>query len=194
MIYYEKNQNNLYRNPRNTDWSIFLKTLQPKLKKMQNTHKISTADELDTAVQRLTKALNYAHACASPGRLNAPKRNQWWNKELQKLKLETRRLYRIDRASKGTPTEEECWLALRKCRNSYTKEIRRAQTGAWTKFCGSIEGASATSGMHRLLAKDPSKGPGILKDQNGKYTSSNAEVAKLLLVTHFPGNVDLPVE
>lgn len=179
----------LFRNPRFTDWNIFSKVLKSKINKLHNLQDINTPDKLDRAVERLTKSLNSAYICACPGRVKAPKRNRWWNNELQKLKLETRKLYRIARASKGSEQESECWLALRKSRNNYTKEIRRAQADAWSTFCSSIEGASATSRLHKLLAKAPTKGPGILIKPDGNYTENSSEVALLLLNTHFPGNI-----
>ena len=179
----------LYRNPRNTDWSIFNKVLKSKLNRLDLLGDMFNTAMLENNVHRLTKALTGAFMCACPGRINTPKRNHWWNKELEKLKLETRKLYRIAKNSRGTPTEGEKWLSLRKSRNAYTREIRRAQSNAWINFCESIEGATATSKLHKLLAKDPAKGPGILKTQNGDYTKSAEEAAKLLLDTHFPGNV-----
>lgn len=179
----------LFRNPRNTDWSIFAKILKSKLNKLAKFNEISDVVQLEKAARALTKALTGAFKCACPGRLNTPKKNHWWNKELEKLKLETRRLFRLAKASRGSPNESEAWIALRKSRNTYTREIRRAQTDAWSNFCGSIEGAKATSKLHKLLAKDPAKGPGVLKKPSGEYTCNTGEAAKLLLDTHFPGNV-----
>lgn len=178
----------LYRNPRNTDWNIYNKMLKMKISKSKHLDQTDTIVELNTAVTRITKAMNKAYLCACPGRLSTPKRNNWWNNELEKLKLETRRLYRVAKASKGNSNENECWLALRKSRCLYTKEIRKAQSESWTNFCSSVDGINATSRLHKVLAKDTAKGPGILKKPDGSYTNDSSEAALLLLNTHFPGN------
>lgn len=43
--------------------------------------------------------------------------------------------------------------------------------------------------VHKLMAKDSSNSPGVLKRPDGKLTTSHEESAKVLLDTHFPGNV-----
>lgn len=180
----------LYRNPRNTDWSIYNKILQSKIGKVKkHLLTVNTTKELDRAVACITKAMYSAFICACPGRVNKPKSNHWWNNELQKLKLETRRLYRVAKANKGRPNESIYWQNLRESRSLYAKEIRRAQAESWKKFCASIEGAKATSRLHKVLAKNPAKEPGILKNENNSYTSNSHEAAQLLLNTHFPGCV-----
>lgn len=174
---YTKDPDTLYRNPRNTnlrDFSIY-----------QN---IDTAGKLDAAVEHLTRSINTAYNRSCPGRHNKPNKNHWWNNELQKLRLESRRLNRIAMASKGTPSEENCWRVLLKSKNLYSKEIRRAKQQGWVNFCQNIEGASAISRLHKLMAKDPTKGPGILKKPNGELTKGKDEAAYLLLDTHFPCN------
>lgn len=181
----------LFRNPRNTNWSAFTKVLSLKMTKSNKYANINSTKKLNDAVNFLTKALQKAFLKSCPGRLNKPKGNDWWNNELQQLKLETRRLNRIAQASRDSPAEAASWLLLRRSRQKYTKEIRRAKAGDWTNFCSSIEGASATSRLHKLLAKDPTKGPGILKKQNGAFTSTKVEATQLLLDTHFPGNVSI---
>lgn len=178
----------LFRNPRNTDWSIFSKVLSLKTCNSNKFKNINTINRLNSAVNYLSNALNKAFLKACPGRLSKPKRNNWWNNELQKLKLETRRLNRIAHVNRETSNSEKSWAALRLSRQKYTKELRSAKAGNWVNFCSGIEGASATSRLHKLLAKNPTKGPGILK-HNGCYTTSTEEATKVLLDTHFPGNV-----
>lgn len=186
-----KQPETLYRNPRNTDWSTFVKVLQSRLRFTKHLSTIESTEDIDNAVCSLTKALHTAFMRSCPGRISKPRKNNWWNSELEKLKLESRRLFRVAKASKGSINEQECWLALRKCRNLYTKEIRKAQAESWTNFCNSIEGATSTARLHKVLAKDPAKEPGILKKADGSYTSDSIETAQLLLNTHFPGNVPL---
>lgn len=44
------------------------------------------------------------------------------------------------------------------------------------------------SRVHKMMSKDNPNSPGVLWHPNGDYTKSQAEAAKLLLDTHFPGN------
>lgn len=74
-------------------------------------------------------------------------------------------------------------------RNEYQSEVRAARVEAWRKFCEDMEGIPPTSRLHKLLTNDSSSSPGTLMKPNGEYTKSPVEAAKLLLDTHFPGNV-----
>lgn len=85
----------LFRNPRNTDWPIFTRNLTSKLRNSSSLGALNTHDEVDTAVNRLIKAIQSAFVSACPGRITKPKLNNWWNNELEKLKRETRKLNHI---------------------------------------------------------------------------------------------------
>lgn len=41
------------------------------------------------------------------------------------------------------------------------------------------------------MAKDTTNSPGVLSYRNGDFTKSHEEAAKLLMDTHFPGNVTI---
>lgn len=43
--------------------------------------------------------------------------------------------------------------------------------------------------MHKLLAKNPTHAPSALIKSDGTFTQNATETAKLLLDTHFPGNL-----
>lgn len=108
------------------------------------------------------------------------------------MKLESRRSNHIHDSKRGSPEEHEAWIKLNKCKHAYTKEVRAAKKGTWMNFCNQIEGVSATARLHKLIARDPSKGPGILQRDNGSYTENVEESADVLLQTHFPGCVNIP--
>lgn len=50
----------LYRNPRNTDWNIYKNVLQKRISSAKNLDKTETINELNDAVNRITKAMNSA--------------------------------------------------------------------------------------------------------------------------------------
>lgn len=166
----EPTPSKLFRNPRNTNWEIFERNLTSKLRNDSKLKELNTTERLDNAVDFLTKSMQSAFLSSCPGRISKPKSNFWWNKELDKLKVETRRLNRIHESKRGTSEEHNAWVVLNKCKHAYTKEIRAAKKGTWMNFCNQIEGVSATARLHKLIAKDPSKGPGILQRIDNSYT------------------------
>lgn len=168
---------------------MFTKHLRSKLRHNSKLVNVNTKEELDSATDFLTKSIHSAFIMSCPGRTGKPKLNFWWNNDLQKLKLESRKLNREFRKKKGTIGEHNAWIALNKCKHKYTKEIREAKRSTWVSFCSQIEGASATSRLHKLMAKDPAKAPGFLEKADGTYTENATETVELLLCTHFPGSV-----
>lgn len=154
----------LFRNIRNTDWDTFNSVLRSRISNKK--HKfvdLCNKEKIDSAVNFLTKAMKTSFISACPGRIIKPKKNHWWNDELQKMKLETRKLRRIAENSRGKADESEYWLKLRNSKTLYTRELRRAKMCDWENMCETIEGTSALSRLQKVLAKDPSKGPGVLK-------------------------------
>lgn len=185
---------NKFRNPRNTDWEVFKRVLSRNITKDQrNLVDLTDSEKFDKAVEGFNKAMNTAFIKACPESKGNHSGNSWWNPKLQKLRALSRRLLRIYLARKDTSQGEICHEILRRSRNVYTKEIAKAKRDSERNFFNKIEGARATSRLHKLLAMDPTQGPGILKRPDGSYTESSEESAKLLLDTHFPGNSQVSV-
>lgn len=81
------------------------------------------------------------------------------------------------------------WTAYKTKRNEYSSEISISKQNAWAKFCGDINDAIAMAKVHKLMAKDPMNSPGVLRCPNGELSNSHEQSARVLLDTHFPGNV-----
>lgn len=124
-ILMEKREGILFRNPRNTSWENFRTLSRENQIDLPQSEILTTAD-LDTAVEALTSALFNAFVSSCPGRLNEPRKNQWWNRELQTLKKSCRNLYRIYRRS---PEESKAnhWGNYKKKRNEYGQEILKSK-------------------------------------------------------------------
>ena len=97
-IQMERRDGILYRNPRNTNWENFSSHLRENLLDLPQPV-ITTTTDLDRAVVNLTNALSNAYVSSCPGRRGKPRKNHWWNRELQALKRECRRLFRQYRRS-----------------------------------------------------------------------------------------------
>lgn len=114
-IQMERRDGVLYRNPKNTNWEMFSNHLQENLLDLPQSV-ITTTTDLDRAAENLTNALSNAYVSSYPGRRGKPRKNHWWNRELQTLKRECRRLYRQYRSS---PEESKAnhWEIYKKKRN-----------------------------------------------------------------------------
>jgi hypothetical protein len=54
-------------------------------------------------------------------------------------------------------------------------------------FCGEVDGIIPSARLHRVLSKDVSYQVGVVRLRLVDFTSSDAETAKYLLMTHFLG-------
>jgi ribonuclease HI len=177
------------RNPRNTHWVSFRSAIVRGTRALREMcHNLSSREGLDQATEGLTNLLQSSYHTACPERVFKEKSNNWWNVNLQRLRKESRRLLRIYLARKDTPQGPLCHEIWKRSRNKYATEILEAKKNSEQRYFSNIEGAKSTSRVHKILAKDPSQGPGILVKQDGNYTESEEEAAMLLLSTHFPEN------
>lgn len=179
-----------FRNPRNTNWEVFRNSLESNLQINHQVYsELTSCEGLDNAVDCFSKAMKMAFIEACPERNRSNQKNKWWNAELSRLRKQSRRLLRLYLARKDTPQGPACHEVLRRSRNKYAKEIEHARNTDFKKFLSKVEGAKTTSRLHKILASDPQQGPGILRKPDGTFTGSHEETAKILLDTHFPGNI-----
>ncbi|XP_020298815.1 uncharacterized protein LOC109863049 [Pseudomyrmex gracilis] len=107
----------------------------------------------------------------------------WWNKELENLRLKTRRKF-----SKAKRTRLAAhWEAFRSSQREYSKEIKKAKYKSWKHFCESIESAPEASRLHRILCFDYRPQLGCLKLPTGNVTEEASDTLKYLMEIHFPG-------
>lgn len=177
----------LFRNPRNTNWSLFNEQLDISLNSIDWNPSITSVDAVDTAVESLTNALHSAFLHACPGRSSKPLKNRWWNNKLSTLRKQCRKLYRSYRFCPPT-LKDVRWDEFKAKRNEYNFELKKSKENSWVRYCNEIEGITAMSRVHKLMAKDSLNMPGVLRYSNGDFTKTPEEAAKLLLDTHFPGN------
>lgn len=177
----------LYRNPRNTDWNLFISLVRKSMSKFTNNGNLDSQAKLDRATLELSNILLHAFHRACPGRVPTQKKNCWWNNKLKRMKKEVRRLRRIYDASNNEMSRTENWRNYSRTKDMYKKEIFDAKHARWVSFCEEIANEGATAKLHRLLATDPANKPGMLKLNDGTYTNTLTETATYLLETHFPG-------
>lgn len=189
-FYMTKKVQPLYRNPRNTKWEVFSQHLSRFMDNTAWKMDIDTCEDLDNLVETLSKGLHQSFVHSCPGKISKPKINKWWCKELEKLKRESRRLYRSYKTCRSE-LKSERWAVYKTKRNEYASMIASCKFESWKKFCNEVDGTNAMSRVHKLMARDTLNSPGVLRHTDGEYTRSNAEAAQLLLDTHFPDSVSL---
>lgn len=104
------------------------------------------------------------------------------------MKKDCRKLFRVYRTG-PVAFKNANWNTYKAKRNEYNSEIELSKKNSWVKYCNEIEGVTAMSRVHKLMAKDSLNMAGVLRHPNGDLRKSHEEAANLLLDTHFPGNV-----
>lgn len=87
-------------------------------------------------------------------------------------------------------THEWDELTYSKALTEYNIEIRKAKRSSWRKLCEQIKSLSQGARLHKLLSKAEcslSHQIGILKREDGSFTSFEKETLELMPKTHFPG-------
>ncbi|KAJ8735608.1 hypothetical protein PYW07_007228 [Mythimna separata] len=172
-----------FRDVKATDWDLYRRKLQERLQDFPKT--IRSPETLDYAVAQATEAITASYEESCPLRTVRDRKVTWWNKKLDVLRGEARRLF-----NKAKSTDD--WDRYRKALTTYNKEIRKAKRLSWRKFCEEITKVPQGARIHKVLSKSPTNQLGLLKKPDGTFTASAEETLNLLASTHFPGSVVAP--
>ena len=177
-----------YRNREKTDWTLFTKTSQDLLQSL-TPRRLEGVEEIEEMAQGVTSALTVAIDKACPVRpvklTFASDKKVWWNAELQKLRSEARRAFRL---FYRTPSEDN-WLAYQRANGALKRETRRAKRGAWRNFCEQNNSLPHTARLVKLLKKDKDSTLESVQKPDGSYTSSGRETLEVMMEKHYPGSV-----
>lgn len=175
------------------DWELFDDGLAASLRGHELTPgrlaAVSSADELDELVTRVTDSVEAACVAAIPPVSICGRRAEthWWTAELGDLRTATNRLRNRIRNSNSERRQHviERYLAARK---EYKEAIQEAITRSWRGFCGRQEKESVWDGIYRVIRRSgESKPDELLRDPtvNGATLTPLAS-AKLLAETFYP--------
>ncbi|XP_020297157.1 uncharacterized protein LOC109861770 [Pseudomyrmex gracilis] len=169
-------------NPQKTNWEGFRADLKAQLA-MASTS-FGTKNNLENVADFLKNAIiNAFKLNCSPKPRNPVNKIHWWNKELGKLRLETRKKF-----SKATRTGLAVhWEVFRSSQREYSKEIKKSKCKSWRCFCESIESAPEASRLYRIFSLDHRPQLGCLKLPTGNITEEATDTLKHLMEVHFPG-------
>ncbi|KAH8292675.1 hypothetical protein KR054_001639, partial [Drosophila jambulina] len=158
----------VFRNPRNTNWGKFKKTITTKLSASPG--RVKSAEDIEKSLETLSKELLDAYHASCPIS-EARKRTKppWWNRDLSFQRNKLREFFKIAKLAKDEVINGEYKVLLR----DYKKEIRKAQRSSWRNFC-SIQSQ--------------------LKRDNRQWTEGSEEALTALIQAHFPGCTEVSDE
>ena len=179
-------------NFRETDWDEFRKKLKPRLQLIPDRPTINNIEQLNTAIEDLTQALQNTTKEVVKRSKSRPDAKRWWNGDLIKRRKELNRLrtssYRY-RAIANHPSHRE----LKKKSNEYGEAIIQAKRSHWANYLEDMT-ANEIWTANKYIREPVGDGgnPRIptLKTKNAAgievSINSNEEKAKLLAKTFFP--------
>jgi hypothetical protein len=171
------------RNPRQTNWTGYKADFESQLKKAPN--RFYSKKDLEMASQFVSDAIKDSFEMNCPVKLkNTSTPVPWWNKEMAKLRVEVRRLFKMAR----NLGKEGDWERFRETQRAYKKAVVVAKTNNWRSFCEGIEKVPEASRLHRILVQENKTYLGCIKLPTGDYTESVEKSLGHLMNVHFPGS------
>ena len=113
--------------------------------------------------------------------------DSWWNNELQKQKMEVKRLA-ILKLRHPTANNISVYNSAKK---SFTRNIRKAKRSNWREFCENIESPKNMAKLNKIVNRNRHVEIGLLKSSDGTYARTVKETIDILMKTHLPGSVPL---
>ena len=179
-------------NFRETDWDEFRKKLKPRLQRTPDNPVITNREQLNTAIEDLTQALQETTQEVVKRSKPRPDAKRWWNGELMNMRKELNRL-RSDSYNFRAVTNHPVHRELKKKSNKYGEAIIQAKRGHWANYLEEM--TTNEIWMANKYIREPIGDGGnpripTLKSKNaaGREISinGNEEKANLLAKTFFP--------
>lgn len=176
-------QDRIYRNPRKTDWEAYTAELSGKTdlgpQRLINNHMIEISSIL------VTQALQETYECHCPPVAHKSKREvPWWNKELQKLRVNARKLF--NKAKKNRR-----WDNYKEAINLYNTKLRRAKRQSWCLFCEKLESVPLAARINNIFKSNTQKQLRTVKDGNDEHTKTGKDTLSVMMRAHFPGSNEI---
>nr|XP_023017433.1 uncharacterized protein LOC111506554 [Leptinotarsa decemlineata] len=183
-IYYGEARTSTQESPRETNWRGYLLSLNEALE--GEVIEIENDESLERAVKKVSKAIIAAYEANCPDKTRQQfNKTVWWNKHLEILRREVRRLFNKAKINQD-------WAEYKATLTQYDKEIRKAKRQSWRKFCEEVMDTSTCSRTHKVLAEEGTINQvGFLKRDDDIYTTTFGESIEMLIKAHFPATTIL---
>ncbi|KAJ8956445.1 hypothetical protein NQ318_010759 [Aromia moschata] len=167
---------NGYRNPRATQWDLYLEDLKGRLIGIPSRYE-SEAD-VEVVLNRLNSAIveSFEANCPLKQRTSSSK-TPWWNSHVESHRRKVRKLFNKAKRTKNPNHREDYKSAQRE----YKKVIRDSIRDTWRASCEDIIQLPSAARLSKVLTKDPGAKLGAVSLPDGGFTSSAGETLQHLL-------------
>jgi hypothetical protein len=144
----------------------------------------------EAITQAITAACETSIPIKKPGSAKPP---TWWTDTLNTVRQELQRARRQLRRSRGGPTEGENWESVRRLRNQYLGEMRKAKRNSWRKFVTDIGNEDPWGPVYKWSKRGGSCAvvtPVSLQNADGSFTRTLRETGIRLLEVLVPQDDD----
>ncbi|KAJ8962768.1 hypothetical protein NQ318_001167 [Aromia moschata] len=174
---------NGYRNPRATQWDLYLEDLKGRLIGIPSRYE-SEAD-VEVVLNRLNSDIveSFEANCPLKQRTSSSK-TPWWNSHVESHRRKVRKLFNKAKRTKN-PNH---WEDYKSAQREYKKVIRDSIRDTWRASCEDIIQLPSAARLSKVLTKDPGAKLGAVSLPDGGFTSSAGETLQHLLSVHFPGS------
>ena len=179
-------------NFREADWDEFRKKLKPRLQRTPDRPVITNVEQLNTAIDDLTQALQETTQEVVKRSKPRPDAKRWWNGELIKMRRELNQL-RSDSYNFRTIVDHPAHRELKKKSNKYGEAIIQAKRSHWANYLEEMtvnEIWTANKYIREPVGDGGNPRIPTLKTKNAAgqevLVNGNEEKANLLAKTFFP--------
>ena len=169
----------VFQNVRKTDWNTYRNKLNEELPRIQNFKELDLEEMSLILEQGIMKA--YTSNCPI-SKSHSTQKPIWWNRELTKLKQIAERFKQKKRRNPTDRNQTACSIAI----TEYKREIRRAKSESWERFCSGINNLSTTAKLQKVLKLGTNKRISTIRKTDGSYTITPEETLEELMRVLFP--------
>ena len=116
-----------------------------------------------------------------------PPKAKWWNETLNNLRNDVIKKWREKKRINSKKNHDD----FIKARNVYKNAIKKAKKVQWKQFVENLDDPQKMAYFNKVVLKGCQERVGLLKKDDGAFTSDLEESINLLLAEHFPGSVPL---
>lgn len=180
-------------NIRRADWTKFEEHLKKECENVTFENGDDTPVDPDAQAITLQQILKSACDAAIPRKTRYPKSVPWWNKDLTKLKTETRRARRSFQSEANKDKKELLKTQYKTLRNKYIAQIRKAKSSSWQEFVTREGNSEPWSIVYKFQTNkiQIEQAQESIKSTD-RQTTTWTDTAQLLLEALIPG--DNPAE
>ncbi|XP_023231126.1 uncharacterized protein LOC111631158 [Centruroides sculpturatus] len=182
-------QNNPFRK-RQTNWTAFRQEFS-RIWRNYNFPPITTHEDINNYADFFTNALQSAGRKALQYKSLPPRKTHWWDTSLSQRKKEVDKLRKKYTKTNNDAKKEQYRNQYKEAFKNYKKQINKAQTNSWKKFCSDSNKKGPWELPYYLVMKKQKSSflPDIINPGNTNNNTDHIDIEeniKSILHYHFP--------